>query len=313
MSEDSSSETAAERLAEAVKELVAEKFQEAGIGGLSTPPPSQPRLVDVLFLLLLLVNLSVLIYLIPVHFLEGPHWELLGKAIPIAGGTCLAVVAAWYKNQSLKLISDRRFQILQIIVSGSLLLLWVPWVPIHPLVEPSEATVVRDSDGDHPWHSDKRRKIMWVSFGPHSFEVSKMENGVPNTRTFALSLVDVIEAAWGGEERHWSLCYEVTFDSDMKGYSIHIEPVSRKRLDDDFINHAYTHSLQEGPGNNMVLTLGSGIDHGTTKLPFGIYRITVYTKEGCAQQPPQELRVGPDDPNPRTVEIAIFQCNTKHS
>jgi hypothetical protein len=305
MFDNSGSAGAAAKLDEAINELVAKKVREMVPGAVV---PAQPRVpfINVFFLLLTTLNLAFLIYLTPSDWLQGPHWDLLSKVVPAFGGTFLAVVAAWYKDRLLAMVEERPFRITMAVLSVIfILMIWLPWLPIRPIIGPPEETQIMKDDDQDPHPSDHR---IWVPLRAHSFTIRRKEEANDHSRTLKLGLWEVVAAALGRDERRWVLCYPVNFDSNMKGYSIRIQPVDPGRLDRDFREHAYEHGLMMQPDNSLILRVGDEMTGGTAVLPFGLFRMTPFKQKGCQDGKKHEgngddLNVGPDEKSVKDVVI----------
>jgi len=302
MAEDSTIDRAAAKLAEAVRDMIRET---PGLAE-GTEDAANPGLWNVFFLLLLIANLAFLIYLIPANWIEGPHWELLGNAIPAVGGSLFVIVASWYKNWTLRITQMLAFRISQAVLSIVFVFsLWIPWLPIHPLVEPSDARVQVDDDPE--WRMSKR---IWLSMKPHSFIVRRTEwNGESgkNERKFRLTWRALLRAALWGEQPHWALCYKVMFKSETAGIKVRIVPDPNSRFDTEFLKQGLAeHSLQEGPDNSLIFSLPSSeATLGATQLPVGHYKVTPF-KVGCKDGPFREASVGPASDKP--ASFVKLQC-----
>jgi hypothetical protein len=277
--------------AEAVRGII----RDAGIN----PGPAQdaedganPGVWNVVFLLLLIANLAFAIYLIPSRWMEGPHWDLLGKAIPAVGGSLFVIVASWYKSWTLKICKSAIFRISQVGLSVVFLFsLWIPWLRIQPVIAPGNAQVLVDEESD----ARKLGQSIWLSMKAHSFRVRDWPSGKLHERKFELTRKELLQAAFWGEQPHWALCYKVKFSSGTAGFKVRIVPDRASGFDKEFLKDWLPeHSLQMGLDNSLIFVLPSPEDSsGGTQLPMGKYKVVPF-KSGCHDGGSQDLTVGPE-------------------
>lgn len=304
MPENSPIDDASAKLAEAVRGII----REAGV---STGPArgmedaANPGPWNVFFLLLLIANLAFAIYLIPTKWMEGPHWELLGKAIPAVGGSFFVIIASWYKTWTLNVCRTPIFRISQAVLSIVFLFsLWIPWVRIRPRIEPLGAEVLVDDEAE----GRNLSKPLKLTMKPHLFTVRNRQSGKLHERKFKLTRMELLQATFESEQPHWALCYKVKFTSGTLGYKVRIIPYPLSGFDGDFLNNWLSeHSLQKGEGNSLVFSLPSPKDSsGGTQLPMGKYKVVAF-KDGCNDGDSQDLSVGPQSDDP--LKLADLKCD----
>lgn len=307
MAENSTVDEASAKLAEAIREIIRET------GGPAAPQEATdaatPSLANAFFLVLLIANLAFIISLVPNHWMEGPHWELLKEAIPAIGGSLFVVTTSWYKEWTLRICRMHSFRITQAALSLVFAFsLWVPWLHVHPLIEPLDAQIFVDDEKE----ARDVSKPMWLSMKPHSFAVEWMpwsaEPKESRTRNFQLSWREVLHASLWGEQPRWTMCYKVGFVSETTpGIKVRIVADKHSRFDKEFLkNDLAKHSLQEEPDGSLVYSLPSAEDMaGGTQLPSGRYIVTPI-KTGCREGMPQELVV--DHDSEKSVSFPLLQC-----
>jgi len=297
MPEDSAMDQASAKLAEAVRGIIRESGVSTGTAR-NTEDTANPGLWNVFFLLLLISNLAFTVYLIPTKLMEGPHWELLGKAIPAVGGSLFVIVASWYKSWTLRVCKTSTFRISQAALSIIFLFsLWIPWLRVQPRIDPLDAQVLVD-DETEPRNVSAP---MWLSMKPHSFRVRIWQSGKPRERKFGLTRKELLQASFWGEQPRWAMCYKVKFSSGTPGIKVRIVSDPAFGFDKDFLrNWLPEHSLQMGPDNSLIFILPSAEDSsGGTQLPMGKYKVIPF-KGGCQDGESQDLTVGPESDKPTT-------------
>jgi hypothetical protein len=307
MAENSTVDDASAKLAEAIREVIRETggptaSQEAAGG-------ATPSLANAFFLVLLIANLAFLISLVPSHWMEGPHWDLLKEAIPAIGGSLFVVTTSWYKDWTLRMCGRRSFRISQAALSLVFAFsLWVPWLHIHPQIEPLDAQIFVDDEKE----ARDVSKPMWLSMKPHSFAVEwtpwSAEPKESRTRNFQLSWRELLHAAFWSEQPRWAMCYKVRFISESTpGIKVRIVPDKQSRFDREFLkNDLAEHSLQSEPDGSLVYSLPSTEDMaGATQLPAGHYIVTPI-KSGCKEGTSKPLVVNHD--SDKSASFPLLQC-----
>jgi hypothetical protein len=304
MGETSKAEEASAKLLEAIREIVSETT--------GTRPQRNPGgavkgvLWNVFFLSLFVANLSFLVFLIPIEWVEGPHWDLLKEAIPVVGGSFLVVIASWYNDWTLRVCQGTIFRIIQVVlITIFFLALWIPWLPIHLNVEPQDAGVFVDNEIDP--RTDFSEAI-WLSLKPHSFRVKwQLWSQASPEYSFRLSMWDTARAAFGGPKPRFVPRYRVKFTSDTPGIRIRIMPDIKSTFSKDFLKHELaTHSLQASQDGGLIFFMPAADEtEGATQIPFGHYSV-IPVKDGCRVGLSKDLIVGPDLAN--SIQFETLEC-----
>src|SRR5215469_11446153 len=261
---------ASEALVEAIRALVREELQKP----LSPTIPKQPPTwQDVVWLLVLVLNVVLFVALIPERWLKDPALAMVGKVLPWLGGGTFVLGTTWFQDRLLALSRSRRFKIVMASVMAPLVLLQVRFIPLRPQIEPADSHFYVDGRLQEGYfHGDAR---IWVRLAGHKFEIAPYNKGGSATgRTIEWGWPKVVKASMWSHQPKSGLIYPVTITSDGKGCKVHIRTLNAKeQFDTDFFDERLKptqDSLEFEPKFNS----------DEVKLPFGTYEVSL-EKAGC--------------------------------
>jgi hypothetical protein len=285
MSERNQNE-AALRLAEAIREIAGQGDEKTADANPSIAV--KPTTINIFFLLLLIVNVTFLVFLIPRHLLEGPNWDLVKEVVPAVAGSFLVVLASWYKEWIDHVFQTVAFRVSQGALAVILLFsLWIPWLRIKPIVIPLTSAMIfvdaamdEKDKNDNLWQNPTHLDLL--SLKRHQFLVHWNGESKKNDREFVLTPHEILLAALGFNKPRWAHLYKVEFSNVPSDVAqVRIEPDSSTPIDRDFLDHHLAqYSLQSGPHESLILYLKKEASTwgDETFLPAGTYRFSSMAK-----------------------------------
>lgn len=284
--------TASDRLSDAVREIVREALLQAPAGAPDEKKKAEtPKPGDVLFLLLLLFNISLLIFALPDSIRGDPRLDLAMKLLPPVAGGLFVLFTSWYRERVLSWSRRKVFRGSQVVFPVLVVaLFWLPIVPVRVAVEPKEALLFVGTEAKERNHTAR----IWTSLRPHLFTIRNSEGENINERVFLLRRRQLLGALWREETFRWVLHYPVHIDSETKGITLRLE-LQGASFDEDFLDSKSLagHFLKREGDHTIIFTMPPKDNAAGTRLLLGEYKVTA-SKLGCQPQSLPNLKVLPD-------------------
>lgn len=307
MSPSESKPTPSDKLTVALQEFVRSELS-GGSGG--TNIGLAPTKWDVFFFVVFAANLALLTWSIPAEALKSEQLEFFEKIIPAVGGSLLALLAAWFKDKTLRVIQQPWFRWSQIPLGVFALLLGAPIVPLHFKVQPADANAILYLDRSDQDHFREWKNIVWVRFAEHDLIAKHFDGDHWNERIFHWGRADLAAMVWHRREVDLPLLYSVRMKLQDSGLTVSIQK-NTTEFDEDFLRTetlAPQHLTKVDLRRIKFTPVSSGDLSPLTKLPVGEYQL-VATKTGCDSSLPVTLIVPtPENPENCEVELKSLQC-----
>jgi hypothetical protein len=306
MSSTEATATPSEKLTEALQEFLRSELSHA-----SAVPNTgrKPTKRDVLFFVIFAANLALLTWSLPAETLKSEQLEFFEKIIPAVGGSLLALLAAWFKDNTLQVIQHPWFRWSQLPLGVLALLLGAPILPLHLKVEPADSKAILyldKSDQDH--FREWKDTPVWVRFAGHDFIAKHYDGNGWNERIFHWGRRDLAAMWWRGEI-DLPLLYTVRMNLPDSGLIINIQ--KKTEFDEDFLRAdmlAPQHLTKLDTRRIVFTPISSGDLSPLTKLPVGDYELMA-SKTGCESSVSVKLIVpSPANPEKCEVELKPVQC-----
>jgi hypothetical protein len=282
--------SSAEAVSKAIRALVREELNKSTpVSDIKTGP--KPTWQDGAWLLILIVNAVLLVDVVPQEWWKNPGLEITSKVLPWLGGGTFVLGATWFREHILALSRKRFFKITMACSLAPLLVFHLPFVSLHPIVDPPDAELYVDGVNKGSFHgSEKARLRLWN----HRFQIQPYNSTSVPPRVIEWTWRRLMAAWWKNEQPHWALIYPVTIVSEGKGCVIHLR---KESLDTDFsdehLKRAGDH-LDFAPNQNSE----------QINLPAGIYTISVDRPRCETLIHPASVSVSSEE----IIELAEMKC-----
>lgn len=266
------------------------------------PPPKRrdprPSASEALWLIITIINLTLLLWLIPEEKLQVSEVRL-GLWVKILPVILTVFVAGyvWIKAQFARFVRRTSYKIIQTALLATLLTIHVsqlPIFPMYPKLDPHAALV--GIDGETPRKLKKQR--LFTTVKDQTVTVSS-EDG-QNKQDFDVSYKDVLFGLF--YQPNWSLHNRVTVYTTQPGVKIRIEKTGDP-FDAEFhgrppaTKRSPATSLSADPGDGRVMEYTGmreeGILEDEIRLPTGRYKLT-FRRGNCHETYGEELSVESD-------------------
>src|SRR5258708_15334246 len=213
-SSETTDKPAADKLAEALKEYVRSQLPHATR---ATDNETKPRKSDVFLFVVFAANLALLTWSLPAEALKSDQLEFFEKIIPAVGGSLFALIAAWFKKETLLVIKKPWFRWGQIPLSALALLLGAPIIPLHVRVQPADPKAILYLDKSDHDHLRNWNNTLSVRFAEHDLIAKHYDSDRWNERTFHWKRGDLATMLWRLREIDLPVLFPVRMDLPDSG------------------------------------------------------------------------------------------------
>jgi hypothetical protein len=288
--ESKSTPASAQKLAEAIREVVREEMGHVE----SSKERGSPIWVEVVWVTVVVINSVLLISQLPEAALKNTSFEFASKLVGYVFGGVLLVYSSWVKERLMALTGVRWFQCLQLGLFVILIGLRVTQITVQPKLAPNARLFVDDNDAQvHLKHGR-----LTFALGSHTVRItpkegaSKLPNGQEiRENQFTVTWSDLLWGAYRGPAAVWSPLYPIYVKARYEDSRLLLSRDGRlpENLPESQDIDSEITDLQ-----TLQVTLNKARG-ATAYVPLGTYRIQEVRRNGTSCSEVKEVKVEEKD------------------